>query len=435
MRIFKIIFLLLIASTSLAATRVDINRGNIDPIKIAINNFEVNSSLAQTLAVNIDNVVAYDLSNSGLFRLISRDSFVEKISFNTASPDFSSWRIINAVATITGRVDEMPGGNIKVAFKIWDNYNEKLIKSLSFDGSKSNFRKLAHKIADEIYSTLTGYPGYFNSRIAFIEESGNPFRKVKKIAVIDQDGANLRYITDGRDLALTPRLSPDNNRLIYLSYKSKTPKVYLYDFNGNKHHLLGEFPGMSYAPRFSPDSNNVVLSVARGGSSSIFKINLRSLEKTLLSSGPYIDTTPCYSPNGDKIIFSSDRSGKAQLYVMNSNGTNQQRITYGNGNYHTPVWSPSGDFIAFTKTLSGQFHIGVMRADGSGERLITSGYSVEGPNFAPNGRTIIYAKGAPSSRKKLGKSRLMTIDITGLLEKELQVNFEGSDPAWSTLLP
>ncbi len=300
---------------------------------------------------------------------------------------------------------------------------------------RGNWRRIAHLISDEIYSRLTGESGYFDTRVVYVAESGPPKARVKRLAIMDQDGENHKFLTDGSKLVLTPRFSPDSQDILYMSFAGKTPRVHLRDLQTGREEVLGRFEGMSFAPRFNHNGSRIVMSIARDGNSEIFEMDIRSREMRRLTDNPGIDTSPSYSPDGDRIVFNSDRGGSQQLYTMNANGGNVQRISFGEGRYGTPVWSPRGDLIAFTKMAGGQFYIGVMRPDGSGERTISSSYLEEGPTWAPNGRVIMFTRQGRSSRSRAGISRLYTIDVTGWNLREVITPMDASDPAWSPLLP
>lgn len=432
--LFIYIVIALFPIFALAAPRIDITRGNVDPLPIAINNFGGDNSYSNGLGSMIAQVITADLERSGLFRAINPHSFIEQLNNINIVPEFASWRQINAASVVAGDIKSVGDGKIRVEFKAWDSYTQKQICGSHYVAGDSQWRKIAHKIADEIYTNLTGEAGYFDTKIAFIAEHGDPFRKTKRLAIMDQDGENLTYLTSGKNLVLTPRFSPDNSKLIYLSYEKKVPKVFIYDLRTRDHKLLGSFPGMSFAPKFSPDGRYAIMSVAVNGVTDIYKIDLQTMQQTKITNGNYIDTSPSFSPDGSHVTFSSDRSGKSQIYVMDKNGGNQKRISFGDGSYFTPAWSPRGDFIAFTKILKGHFHIGVMRPDGSGERILTEGYMVEAPSWSPNGRVLIYTRGEEHSRARLGRSKLQTIDLTGYHERDLNLPIESSDPFWSNLM-
>jgi TolB protein len=311
-------------------------------------------------------------------------------------------------------------------------FAENQMKGLSLTTTQANWRRVAHIISDTIYERITGEAGYFDTRIVYIAENGPSDRRVKRLSIMDQDGANHRFLTDGKTLVLTPRFSPTQQEITYLAYFNDQPRVYLFNIDTGEQELLGDFPGMTFAPRFSPDGDSVVLSFAESGNSDIHVMDLRTRRVRQLTDNSAIDTSPSYAPDGRKIVFESDRGGSQQLYVMNSDGSGQQRISFGDGRYGTPVWSPRGDLIAFTKIFRGTFHIGVMRPDGSGERLLARGFLVEGPTWAPNGRVLMFFRQEKSDARGLGGTpRLFSIDLTGFNERELGTPVGGSDPAWT----
>jgi len=417
----------IVTSPAYALMNIDITKGTTEPLPIAVTDLSGGAEGSQ-IGADISRVIAADLERSGLFRPIDKASFIEKAS-GTTVPNFPSWRQINAAGLVTGDIKAAENGNVEVEFRLWDVFAEQQMAGRSYVTSPSNWRRVSHLIADEIYKRLTGEGGYFDTRIVYIAESGNPRHRIKRLAIMDQDGENHKFLTDGLDMMLTPRFSPAVQQVIYLSYANNKPRVYVRDIETGRERILGDFPGMSFAPRFSPDGSKAVMSVSENGNSNIYILDLRSGTKERITSDPSINTSPSYSPDGSQIVFNSDRGGSQQLYTMSSSGANQQRISFGNGHYGTPVWSPRGDLIAFTKIAGGNFYIGVMRPDGSGERILTQGFLVEGPSWAPNGRVIIFTK-----QDRGSSPHLYSIDLTGSNEREVVTPTDASDPAWSPLL-
>src|SRR5579885_1032583 len=414
-----------------AELHLDITRGRIQPLPIAIPTF----SGGAPQAGGITQVLSADLERSGLFKPIDPQAFVDKDPASHIPPNYGDWRVINAQALITGDATQLPDGRLQVEFRLWDSFAQQQLTGLRYTTTASNWRRIAHIIADAVYKRITGEDGYFDTRIVYIAESGPLDHRIKRLAMMDQDGANNRYLSDGRALVLTPRFSPSTQEITYLSYARGTPRVYLFNIDTGQQEVLGDFPGMTFAPRFSPDGNKLVFSRSQNGASNIFVLDLRTRHLTRLTDSNAIDTSPCYSPDGSKIVFNSDRGGSQQLYVMGAGGGEAKRISFGTGKYGTPVWSPRGDLIAFTKIDGGSFYIGVMRPDGSGERLLTQGFLVEGPTWAPNGRVLMYFSQSPSGRGGGGgSSHLYTIDLTGYNQREVPTPGDASDPAWSPLL-
>jgi TolB protein len=418
-----------------AELRIDITSGKVEPMPIAIPAFPGAAANESQAGRDIAGVVSADLEHSGLFRPLDPRSFIQNISAPDAQPQFSDWRPINAQALVTGSVKTQGDGRLRVEFRLWDVFAEQQLAGYGYTTTPQNWRRIAHIIADEIYKRITGEEGYFDTRIVYVAESGPPDKRVKRLAIMDQDGANDRLLTDGRALVLTPRFSPTAQEITYLSYGSGTPRVYLFSIDTGQQEAIGDFPGMTFAPRFSPDGNRVILSRAQNGTSNLYVLDLRTRRATRLTDSQAIDTSPCFSPDGSKVTFNSDRGGSQQLYVMNADGSDTKRISFGSGKYGTPVWSPRGDLIAFTKIDGGSFYIGVMRPDGSGERLLTRDFLVEGPTWAPNGRVLMYFRQSPTdSRGYGGSTRLFSIDLTGSNQREVTTPQDASDPAWSPLL-
>lgn len=413
-----------------AALRIDITRGNIEPLPIALPDLAGSS-----VGADIMRVVAADLERSGLFKPIDKTAHIEQITAQTSIPRFGDWRRINAAALVTGTALSEGGEKVRVSFRLWDVVGEEQIAGKEYNTFRSNWRRIAHIMADEIYKRLTGENGYFDSRIVYIAESGPDLKRVKRLAIMDQDGENHKFLTDGRVLVLTPRFSPNSQEILYLSYAGRQPRVFLRDLQTGREESLGTFEGMSFAPRFANDGNSIIMSIANGGNTQIYRMDLRSRRMIRLTDSTGINTSPSYSPDGSEIVFNSDRGGSQQLYAMNADGSNVRRISFGNGKYGTPVWSPRGDLIAFTKMSGGRFYIGVMRPDGSGERLLTESYLDEGPSWSPNGRVIAFHRQQPNSGGRMGSTRIYTIDLTGYNLRQAVTPMDASDPAWSPLLP
>lgn len=408
--------------------------GTFKPRPIAISDFHAGAQDLSAYARDIPGIIRANLERSGLFKPIDKVAFVQTPdSVFREGVRFPEWRATSTETMVSGVVSRDELGRTRVEFRLWDVISQEQLVGMAYTTTPSNWRRIAHIISDEIYKRITGEDGYFDTRIVYISERGPVQKREKRLAIMDQDGKNHKYLTDGSYLVLTPRFSPKTQRITYLSYRGGRPKVYLYDINTGSHEALGSFPGMTFAPRFSPDGSKVVMSMARNGNTDIFVMDLNSRKVTRMTSSSAIDTSPSYSPKGNKIVFESDRGGTQQLYIMNVNGSGLNRLTFGKGRYGNPVWSPRGDLIAFTRLYRGKFYIGVIRPDGSGERLITNAYHVEGPSWSPNGRVLTYFKEVPSGNERTAK--LYTIDITGYNERLLRTPNHGSDPAWSPINP
>ena len=420
----------LVATATLPAralVEIDVNKGNIEPLPIAITDFLA----ADQLGAEIAGIVAADLQRSGLFAPIDKGAFIEKISNPDAAPRFEDWKVINAQALVTGRVTIEADGRLRAEFRLWDTFAGQQMIGEQFFATRENSRRVAHIIADAIYERLTGEKGYFDTRIVFVDESGARNQRVKRLAIMDQDGANLSYLSSGRTIELTPRFSPSRQEITYMSYEGEQPKVYLLQIETGQREVVTDYRGMTFAPRFSPDGQRVIMSLTRDdGNANIYTLDLRSKQMTRMTTSNSIDTSPSYSPDGAQIVFTSDRGGREQLYVMGADGSNPNRISFGDGKYSTPVWSPRGDLIAFTKQTAGEFQIGVMRPDGSGERILTEGFHNEGPTWSPNGRVLMFFRDPGGN----AGPQLFTVDLTGYNEQRVPTPAYASDPAWSPLL-
>ena len=430
-------------NSAVALVEVDITRGNLDPLPIAVSplyvesgskDIKYNDTIIKNIGEEISKVIEVNFRRSGLFNPLKKDSFVQNPDIAHVKPRFEDWRLIKAQALVTGKAN-VSENKLRVEFRLWDVVAAKEMIALAFSTTPDNWRRVAHIISDKVYERLTGEEGYFDTRIIYVSETGPKTQRYKKLAIMDQDGANVKYLTLGNELVLTPRFSPKNQLVTYLSYFRNLPRVYLLDIETGVQEVVGDFPGMTFAPRFSPDGKKIIMSFAKDGNSDIYTMNMETRVVERITNHSSIDTSPSYSPDGKYICFNSDRSGLQQIYVMRKDGSNVKRITFGKGLYGTPVWSPRGDLIAFTKVHKGKFYIGVMRADGSGERLLTENFYQEAPSWSPNGRVLIFYRETKSDSEGKGFSaKLWSIDLTGYNERLIVTETDGSDPSWSSLL-
>jgi TolB protein len=415
---------------ALAVLHVDVTQGNMQPLPIAIPDFIGGAPIAGAPGQNIASVVRADLDRSGLFKPLDQKSFIDHVININAPPNYANWRVINAQGLVTGQALMQPDGRLRVDFRLWDVYGENQMLGLQYFTQPANWRRIAHMVSDAIYERITGEKGYFDTRIVFISESGPALNRKKRLAVMDEDGANPIFLTRGDYLVLTPRFNPTAQMIAYMSYIVGKPRVYLFDLESGRQEMLGNFPNMTFSPRFSPDGDKVVMSQEKEGNSDVYMMDLRTRAIQRLTTDPGIDTAPSFSPDGRQIAFESDRGGSQQVYVMGADGSNQHRISFGAGRNGTPVWSPRGDLVAFTKQASGSFRICVMHPDGSGERVITNGWEDEGPTWAPNGRVLMFTRTSEGGRG----SQIWSVDISGRNERRVLTPGGASDPAWSPLI-
>ncbi len=430
--------ILALSHTPFAATaqssgplRIEITDGVIEPLPFAVPTFQAETGSAGPYAQEISRVIAADLSGTGLFREIPSSAFISDITNFAAPVQYADWKAINAQALIAGAVSEQ-GGQITVKFRVYDIFSgAELGQGLQYTGTIDGIRRIAHQVADTVYSRITGETGYFDSRVVFVSEQGPKDARRKRLAIMDYDGANVKYLTDSDALVLAPRFSQDGSRVLYTSYETGQPQIYVLDVASATRQAMGTGGGnMAFSPRFSPDGSSIIFSLEQGGNSDIYRMGVNGGAAQQLTSSPAIETAPSFSPDGSRIVFESDRSGTQQLYIMSANGGEAQRISFGRGRYGTPVWSPRGDLIAFTKQNAGRFHIGVMRTDGSEERLLTASFLDEGPTWSPNGRVIMFSR---ESQGETGASALYSVDISGRNLRRVTTPDAASDPSWGPL--
>jgi TolB protein len=407
-----------------------VSGGKIDPLPIAITPFIAGGNA--DVAATVSGVIANNLARTGYFSPLPPDSFIDQVSDFEAEPQFNNWRQVQAKALVTGQVTQS-GSKVQIAFKLFDVNSQQFLAGEALSGSSKNARRIAHRISDIIYKALTGYDGYFDTRVVFIHEEGPKDQRVKKLAIMDQDGFNARTLPVGGDLILTPRFSPNSNEITFMSFGTDAPRVYIYNIDTRQKEIVGDFSNMSFAPRFTPDGQSIVMSLQSddGRNSNIFQMDLRSKNLRQLTNTAAINTAPCFSPDGGRLVFESDRGGTQQIYMMGADGSGQDRISFGKGRYSTPVWSPDGKWIAFTKQAGGKFSIGVMQPDGSGERILTEGYHNEAPTWSPNSRVVMFFR---ESGGESGGPQLHSVDVSGYNEQPVTTPGFASDPAWSPRL-
>ncbi len=406
---------------------IDVNNARNAPIPVAVTDLG-----GGPLGANISGIVTADLARSGLFRPIDRAAFIQAGPSDSGTPNFANWKPTGAQALVTGQAFD-DGATVRVEFRLWDVLPGTQIQGTAFTAPKANWRRVAHIMADAIYFRLLGEKGYFDTQIAYVSSQGPKERRTRRLAIMDQDSENQRYLTDGSWLALTPRFNPRGGQIVYMSYANNQPRVYAMNVATGQQSSLGRFDAMTFSPRFSPDGGTVAMSEADGGGSDIIAVS-GGASRRLTNSGA-IDVSPCFSPDGAKIVFASDRGGDQQIYIMGAAGGSATRVSFGSGRYGTPVWSPRGDLIAYTRFGGDTFSIGVMHPDGSGERILSESYYCEGPTFAPNGRVIMFWREtrARDARGDGFSARLYSIDITGFNERAVTTPTDASDPAWSPL--
>ncbi len=432
-----IIFCFLFIALKAQSLEVTLTKGTVKPTPVAVTDFFSNDMNSQKIGKNISQVISDNLERSGLFLPIDNKAFIQDPSSLATQPRFEDWKIIKAQHLISGKINKL-NNKISVEFRLYDVFAQKQLIGKKFETSEKNWRRVSHIISDAVFERITGEGGYFDTRIVYVAETGSKENRQKRLAIMDQDQANHRFLTDGSYLVLTPRFSPNSQKITYMSYMTRnTPRVYIFDIETGQQEIVGDFPGMTFAPRFSPDGSKIIMSYSdpKVGNSEIYILDLSTRNSTRITDSTAIDVSGSFSPDAKKIVFNSDRNGRRHLYVANSDGSNVKRISREAGSYYTPVWSPRGDMIAFTKQEGGQFYIGVMEIDGSNERMIAKSFHVEGPTWAPNGRYLMYFKEERTAEDGSGgESSLFSIDLTGYNERKIITPLGASDPAWSPLM-
>lgn len=427
--------LVFMTGAAVADLRVDIVAGDLKPIPVAVQEFEVPVAKLRKKATELREVVVNDLASTGLFRMIDPDAYPKKVLMDEM-PEFNDWAMIKAQVMVQAKLSETSAGKYEVKYYVWDVAGKEQIEAQNLQGAVKTARRLAHIMADGIYERLTGERGYFDTQIIFIAESGEVDTRTKRMAIMDQDGHGFRYVSDEKTYVMSPHFSPNMQTVVFLSYRDEDPMVWTLDMNTGRQRRLGKFGGMTFAPRFSPDGGRIALTLAKDGTTNLYEYDIE--EKTLrqLTFGDSIDTSPAYSPDGKKLAFNSNRSGSQQLHVLDLETFNEERLSYGNGKYATPAWSPRGDYIAFTKIADNTFYVGIMTPAGKNEKILASGWFMEAPSWAPGGRRVVYYE-----TEKLGEversSKIRSVDIMGMNDYEIKLpdGVYGVEPTWSPSLP
>jgi len=432
----SIVFMVFFVSIVHAELKVDIVAGGTDPISIAVQKFQVTGNVSNNEAKMLRDVVEKDLKSTGLFRIVNHDAFPEYVKMSDM-PNFKSWMAIKTQALVQANIIVQSKDKYKLEFYLWDVTGKEQIEAQSLVASKKSVRRLAHIMADAIYERLTGEVGYFDTQIVFIAETGPVTKRIKRMAIIDQDGYGLRYLSDKNTFVMSPHFSPNMASVVFLSYRDDDPMIWTLDLETGEQKRLGQFGGMNFSPRFSPDGNKIALSLVKNGVTNIYEYIFDTKELKQLTFGTSIDTSPSYSPDGKKMAFNSDRSGSQQIHVLDLETGKQQRITYGSGRYATPAWSPDGQFIAFTKLSDDTFYIGIMNPQGRHEKILAGGWFMESPSWAPGSRRLVYYETERSDDDLERISHIRSVDITGqnLYDIELPNDINGTEPTWSSMLP
>ena len=419
-----------------AELKVDIIAGAAEPISIAIQKFETGDGVRAKDAAMMREVVENDLKRTGLFRIVNHDAFPEYVKMH-AMPTFKSWAAIKTQVLVQAKLTAESDNRYKLDFFVWDVNGREQIEAQSLVATRKTARRLAHIMADAIYERLTGEIGYFDTQIVFIAETGDISNRVKRLAIMDQDGAGLRYLSDDDSFVMSPHFSPNMQSIVFLSYYNDDPMVWSLDLDTGEQRRLGQFGGMNFAPRFSPDGKRVAISLVKKGITHIYEYNTETNELRQLTFGNSINTSPSYSPDGKKMAFNSDRSGRQQIHVLDLETGEVERITYGSGRYATPAWSPDGQFIAFTKIADDTFYVGIMDPRGRNEKILAGGWFMEAPSWAPGSRRIVYYETEKHIDGIDRISHIRSVDITGqnFYDIELPDGVNGVEPTWSPRLP
>lgn len=419
-----------------AELKVDIIAGATEPISIAVQKFELGAGASSKDAAMVRDVVERDLKSTGLFRIVSHDALPEYVKMGDM-PNFGLWAAIKAQVLVQATLKAESDGRYKLEFYVWDVAGKEQIEAQSLVSSKKSVRRLAHIMADAIYERLTGEIGYFDTQIVFIAETGPVGERVKRMAIMDQDGYGMRYLSDKNTFVMSPHFSPNMQTVVFLSFRDDDPMVWTLDLDTGEQRRLGQFGGMNFAPRFSPDGSRVALSLVKNGLTHIYEYDIEQKSLRQLTSGNSLNTSPSYSPDGKKMAFNSDRSGNQQIWVMDLDKLEPTRLTYGAGRYATPAWSPDGQFIAFTKMADDTFYIGVMDPRGRNEKILAGGWYMEAPSWAPGSRRVVYYETEKALDGIERISHIRSVDITGqnVYDIPLPDEVNGVEPTWSPKLP
>ena len=427
-----LLLFLLFFNSIFAIDTVNLQTSRYSKLSIAINNFACSHKSLYSDYLKLNSIIISDLIISGLYNILDNINVIDRKFGISHVPNFAEWKKIKADILVNGEIRKESRNHYKIYFNVWDIILNKLLLSKSFSIQRQDLNLGSHIIANHIYELLTGAKGYFDSKIAYISEVYSRKKKIKRLAVMNFDGTNNQFLTDGKNIVLNPEFSSDGKKILYVSYAKKMPQVFLKHLYTGEEVIIGNFPGMSFAPQFSPDDKKIIFSVAKKGATNLFQMDIATQNITKITNNFSINTSPSYSPDGEQIVMNSDYGGSTQIYIMNKDGSNKHRISFGGGSYREPSWSPRGDYILFTKIEKGEgFMIGIMKPDGSGEKILTKGFQVEKPAWCPNGRVIIFTKLKVNSKIGLHEPYLYTIDISVFNERLIPTPKAASHAAWA----
>jgi TolB protein len=425
-----------LVAAGLAASPATAQSGEAPPVLVVAvpplatpKDVETAAGTTWAIANQIADVIAKDLRWSRRFMPVDVKSMRPPSYPEVTAPAYATWRAAGARALVSGFVQAREDGRLTVGCYLYDAHSERELTRKGFLINPTDWARAAHKCADAVYAEFTGEPGLFQARVAYIDESGPPAARVKRLAVQEIDGGGHKFLTQGDAPVMTPVWSPGGEHLAYTSLIAGQPHVRLIDTETGDHRPLRQDATITFAPAFAPDGDRMVFSAAVSGNTDLQLIDLRNGRTWRLTTAPGIDTSASFSPDGRKIVFESDRSGTQQLYVMNANGSNQRRISFAGGGYASPRWSPDGEHIAFTKLYGSVKRIGVMKADGTGERILTSGGVDQAPSWGPSGQHVLFQ----GRSFRTGKTGLFVTSLAGGELREIETPRDAFDPAWSGL--
>ncbi len=443
-RITLFFFLITQSNLCLAAVNLRIDNKEIPKVKILFGSTSKNNLQAKADIDEILGKVKRNLQSTDLFEVTQKPSNITAVAAGTVDdlsiekvPDFVKYSSLGVGMLLVIDANFNQTGDLEIKVRLWDVLDERQLFGKFYSSNRGNYKKMSALISDEIFKAATGEKkGHFDSKIAYIAESGGALKRMKRIVMMDFDGENLRYLTNGRDLVLTPtfagKINGQRNEILFVRFFGEKPQIYSLDTDNALVRKVGSFRGTTFAPAANPANPDIIaFSVIDNGNSNIYQMNLATNQNTRLTSTRAIDTTPSYSPDGKYIAFSSDRSGSEQIYIMNNEGRDVRKITSDSGSYSKPMWSPDGKFIAFTKIKAGQFSIGIIDIDGRNEKNLESSYLIEGAKWSPNSRYLIYSK-KTGAYGKASVPKLYVTDVLTGFERQLPTpEGEGAtDPDW-----
>lgn len=431
--ITKIIILIIsLTNNILFAQQIEVSGKNYKLTKIAINHFLTQKYEEKIIAKEIRDTVCKNLSDSGIFSIVAENNFIEQNKGSEFIPFFEAWKKINATILVNGSLTKNRKNNYTIVISIWDNILAKKILHRKITFSEKSIQKTSHIISDHIYQEIIGEKGYFDSKILYVAEKVIENKIFTRIAMMNQDGKEHKYLTNGKFISISPKISPDKENIAYVDFRAGISKIFLRNLYSGQENLLTNMKGSIFSPRFSRNGKKILFSLAKKGATNIFKFDINTKKISVLTRNIYINTSPQFSPDDKKIIFTSNRLGTAKIYTMNEEGKNVVKITEKPGSHLEPKWSPDGKYISYINLRRKLgYYINIINTKTGEETTVVKSDVIHGYCWCPNSKYILFSE-AIGNKEEEKKTiyKLQKINIFNKHKTTINTPYSASDPIW-----